>query len=140
MKKRNLLTGLLLMLGMSSFSQEIFKARLHESEHDVYMTINLYEETVNVPGMDIFGSTYGYIKRNYDTNIVWIITGVEISEDKKQATLEITNDQGSEDLTAVLTCNEDGTYLLEQVEGSTMKVAIKGKWVKLPKKISFKKK
>ena len=44
---------------------------------------------------------------------------------------------GSEDLTADLVLMPDGSYELQQKDGSTMKIARNRKWVKLPKKVKF---
>ena len=68
-----------------------------------------------------------------------MITGVEISNDGKKANIELVNDYGSEDLTAELRLLNDGTYQLKQMEGSTLKVASKSKWLKLPKILIFNK-
>ena len=138
MSKKWILACLSFFLGTAAFAQEVFKTRILNKEYDVIMQINLYEENVKIPGQDILGETFGYLKKNTDSR-VWAITGVEISKDGKKATLEMVNDYGSEDLTAELTMQDDGTYMLKQVEGSTIKVAGKGKWIKLPKILVFNK-
>jgi hypothetical protein len=138
MSKKWILACLSFFFGTAAFAQEVFKTRILNKEYDVFMQINLYEENVKIPGQDILGETFGYLKKNTDSR-VWAITGVEISKDGKKATLEMVNDYGSEDLTAELTMQDDGTYMLKQVEGSTIKVAGKGKWIKLPKILVFNK-
>lgn len=138
MSKKWVLACLSFFFGTAAFAQEVFKTRILNKEYDVFMQINLYEENVKIPGQDILGETFGYLKKNTDSR-VWAITGVEISKDGKKATLEMVNDYGSEDLTAELTMQDDGTYMLKQVEGSTIKVAGKGKWIKLPKILVFNK-
>lgn len=138
MSKKWILACLSFFFGTAAFAQEVFKTRILNKEYDVFMQINLYEENVKIPGQDILGETFGYLKKNTDSR-VWAITGVEISKDGKKATLEMVNDYGSEDLTAELTMQDDGTYMLRQVEGSTLKVAGKGKWIKLPKILVFNK-
>lgn len=138
MSKKWILACLSFFFGTAAFAQEVFKTRILNKEYDVFMQINLYEENVKIPGQDILGETFGYLKKNTDSR-VWAITGVEISKDGKKATLEMVNDYGSEDLTAELTMQDDGTYMLKQVEGSTIKVTGKGKWIKLPKNLVFNK-
>ena len=138
MSKKWILACLSFFFGTAAFAQEVFKTRILNKEYDVFMQINLYEENVKIPGQDILGETFGYLKKNTDSR-VWAITGVEISKDVKKATLEMVNEYGSEDLTAELTMQDDGTYMLKQVEGSTIKVAGKGKWIKLPKILVFNK-
>jgi hypothetical protein len=49
----------------------------------------------------------------------------------------MVNDYGSEDLNAELILNSDSTYILRQLQGSTIKVAGKNKWIKLPKELKF---
>lgn len=116
----------------------IFRTRIYNKEYDVFLQLNLYEETEMIPGQDILGKTYGYLKKTTDSR-VWIITDAVISKDGKSARLEMINDYGSEDLNATLTQESDSTFTLKQLEGSTLKVAGRGKWIKLPKTMTFKK-
>lgn len=51
--------------------------------------------------------------------------------------LGITNDYGSEDLSATLQYNGDGTYILRQVSGSRIKIVVNRKWVKIPTELTF---
>ena len=139
MKKKNIITAMLLMLGMVASAQDVLKGRITNKEYNIFMQFNLYEENIKIPGQEILGETYGFLKKNDDSR-VWIITGVELGKDDRSAILEMTNDYGSEDLTASLTVNEDGTYTLHQESGSTLKVAGKSKWIKLPKTLTFTKK
>ena len=113
-----------------------FKCVVTNNEYNVFLRLNLYEETIPIPGQEILGNTYGYLKKPTDSR-VWIITGVDISADGKKASLEMINDYGSEDLNAELTISNDSTYLLRQLQGSTIKVAGKNKWIKLPKELKF---
>lgn len=116
----------------------IFRTRIYNKEYDVFLQLNLYEETEMIPGQDILGKTYGYLKKTTDSR-VWIITDAVISKDGKSARLEMINDYGSEDLNATLMQESDSTFTLKQLEGSTLKVAGRGKWIKLPKTMTFKK-
>lgn len=122
-------------LGMLA-QEKSFQGVFHNEEQDLVLNMNLYEESVGIPGQDILGKVYGYVKKNTDSR-VWIIMGVTFAEDKKSAELDVVNDYGSEDLKASISYDADGGYTLRQLEGSTMKVAVKGKWVKLPKVIRF---
>ena len=113
-----------------------FKCIVTNKEYNVFLRLNLYEETIPIPGQEILGNTYGYLKKPTDSR-VWIVTGVDISSDGKKAILEMVNDYGSEDLNAELTVSNDTTYILRQLDGSTIKVAGKNKWIKLPKELKF---
>lgn len=113
-----------------------FKGKIVNDEYQVWIEMDFYESTVVVPEQEIFGEVAGYLGAKRDPR-KWIVTEAQM-EDKSAARLEIINDYGSEDLVASLTRNADGTYTLRQLNGSTIKIAVKGKWVKLPKVLVFK--
>ena len=116
-----------------------FKGVIFNKAYDVFMRINLYEDDIKIPGQEILGNTYGYIKKNTDSR-VWIITDATVDAQNGKARLEMVNDYGSEDLNAELSILPDSTYLLRQLDGSTIKMAGNGKWIKLPKELKFIKK
>ncbi len=125
-------------IGMKAQSNnEPFHAYLFNNEFDVFLRINLYEQDVNVPGQDLFGQVPGYLGKK-NNSFVWLITSAKINGNKAQ--LQLINDYGSEDLTASLTLKNDSIYILKQESGSTLKVPNKGKWLKLPKTMEFKRK
>ena len=124
------------VLVLSAKAEEPFKCIVTNKEYNVFLRLNLYEETIPIPGQDILGNTFGYLKKPTDSR-VWIVTGATISKDGKKAALEMVNDYGSEDLNAELILNSDSTYILRQLQGSTIKVAGKNKWIKLPKELKF---
>lgn len=127
---------MLLSATISVAQDQTFKTRIYNKEYDVYIQMNLYEEDLTIPGQEILGKVYGYLKKTTDSR-AWVIMDVNISKDGKKATLDIINDYGSEDLVAELTKEEDGSFTLKQLEGSTIKVAGKNKWIKLPKLLKF---
>ena len=118
-------------------NNEPFRAYLSNNEYDVFLRINFYEQDVNVPGQDLFGQVPGYLGKK-NNSFAWLITSAKINGDK--AKLQLINDYGSEDLTATLTRKNDSIYVLKQESGSTLKVPNKGKWLKLPKTLEFKRK
>ena len=118
-------------------NNEPFRAYLSNNEYDVFLRINFYEQDVNVPGQDLFGQVPGYLGKK-NNSFAWLITSVKINGNK--AKLQLINDYGSEDLTATLTRKNDSIYVLKQESGSTLKVPNKGKWLKLPKTLEFKRK
>lgn len=73
---------------------EPWKLRLDNSDEGVYLHIDLYEESIPVPGMEMFGPMNGYLngKGVYG---VWSVTSFDIKDDKV-ATLRLSNDLGSE--------------------------------------------
>lgn len=125
---------------LTSFAQKdstIFKGYLSNNEYEVYLQINFYQNDIKVPGQEIFGTIAGFLGDRKDSR-KWLITNATI--EGKTAHLSIINDYGSEDLTADLTLESDGTYSLKQIAGSNIKIARNRKWVKIPKKLTFMKK
>ena len=88
-----------------------------------------------MPGQEILGQLAGYLGDECDGR-KWLFTEAKVETDAK-ATIAVINDYGSEDLTATLTVNPDGTYTLRQEKGSVLKIARNRKWVKLPKSLVF---
>ena len=126
-------------LTLNSWAQEpdsLFRGKLVNSELEVAIVLNLYEKNVKVPQQEIFGNVDGYLYYKHDGR-KWIIVESEVQGDR--ALLTIINDYGSEDLTATLTYQPDGSFVLKQETGSALKIVKDRKWVKLPKKIVFKK-
>ena len=113
-----------------------FKGYLYNDEYQVFMKINFTDNNVVSEAQPIFGEMPGYFGAKRDGR-EWFITSAKLSG-KKTAKLEITNDYGSEDLTATLTFNADSTYTLTQTGGSRLKIAVNRKWVKIPTKLDFK--
>lgn len=125
---------------LTSFAQKdstIFKGYLSNNEYEVYLQINFYQNDIKVPGQEIFGTIAGFLGDRKDSR-KWLITNAAI--EGQTAHLSIINDYGSEDLTADLTLESDGTYSLKQITGSNIKIARNRKWVKIPKKLTFMKK
>ena len=128
---------MLCMSYLTSFAQKdstIFKGYLSNNEYEVYLQINFYQNDIKVPGQEIFGTIAGFLGDRKDSR-KWLITNAAI--EGKTAHLSIINDYGSEDLTADLTLESDGTYSLKQIAGSNIKIARNRKWVKIPKKLTF---
>ena len=119
---------------MAQNDSTLFKGKITNKEFDVYMTIDFYHKNLKVPGQELFGEMPGYFGDRRDSR-KWLITDAEI--DGKVARLSIINDYGSEDLVADLVVLSDGTYELQQKDGSSMKIARNRKWVKIPKKLVF---
>ena len=140
MKNKILHIVLLLLLVLQAGAQKHteskpFRAYLINNEYNLFIRIDLCEESITVPGQELLGKLPGYLgKRN--NSYCWLITSADIKD--KTASLAMINDFGSEDLTATLTQQNDSIYILQYVDGSTFKIPNKGKWQKLPKKLEFK--
>lgn len=132
MKIKLLLSFLLITLAASAQSDKAkFTGEISNDKYNVYIRMNFNEKNIMVPGQDIFGELPGFFAYRKDAR-AWLFTDVKMT-DENTAVISIINDYGSEDLTASLTCNPDGTYTLEQLKGSTIKIAVNRKWVKIPK-------
>lgn len=138
--KRLSILAIISAIALNAFSQNdsIFKCNLYNEEYKVYMNINLYDSNITAPRQEIFGELPGYFGQDNDSR-VWLITDVKISKNNV-AKLSIVNDYGSEDLTATLTVDKDGNYILKQEDGSRIKIVENRKWVKIPTELKFKKK
>ena len=111
-----------------------FKGRIENAEYNVFIDMDFYHKNIIVPRQEVFGEMPGYFGDRKDSRC-WFIVDADVKG--KTAQLSISNDYGSEDLTATLTLNADGTYILEQIDGSMLKIARNRKWVKMPKKLVF---
>ena len=117
-------------------TQPVFSGPIENKAHGVYVVMDFYHEGVSVPGQELFGQVPGFLAQTTDSR-KWIIVEAKVVK-PTQAELTIVNDYGSEDLTATLTLESDGTYTLRQLEGSALKIVANRKWVKLPKKLTLK--
>lgn len=112
-----------------------FTGRIYNSEYKVYIVMDFVKQRVLVPDQELFGPLPGYFGSSDDSR-KWIFTNVKLTA-PTLANLKITNDYGSEDLTATLQLNRDGSYTFKQGEGSTLKIARNRKWVKIPTELVF---
>ncbi len=115
-----------------------FRCTIENAEYQVWFDIDFYGQSITVPDAELFGELPGYMGAKRDPR-KWLITAAELTS-PTEAQLEIINDYGSEDLTASLTLLPDGTYQLRQLEGSTLRIVVNNKWLKLPKTLVLKRK
>ncbi len=126
-------------------STPTFKGFFENKQYDVYLKIDFYKKNIIVPNQEILGEMAGFFG-DYHDGRRWLIVDADIKPAQKEletdsvANLSISNDYGSEDLTARFYKNTDDTYTLEQLDGSTLKIARNRKWVKMPKRLVFNKK
>ena len=127
--------NLLVLSASAQDTSKPFRAYLYNNEYEVFMRLDLYGESITVPGQELYGELPGYLAKKHNS-FCWVITSSKIKGNT--AELQMINDYGSEDLTATLTAKNDSLYVLKQVEGSTLKVPKEGKWQKLPSTLVFK--
>ena len=137
--RKFLVVILLAIVANNGFAQKditSFHAYLYNNDYEVYLRINFYDQDVTIPGQALYGDLPGYLGKK-NNSFCWVITSCDVKSDKK-ATMQMINDFGSEDLKATLIRKNDSVYVLQQNQGSTIKVPRKGKWQKLPKELEFK--
>lgn len=113
-----------------------WKFQLHCLEEKIDLYLDLYEESIEVPGLEDFGPMNGYLGGNIFG--VWYVVGSDIKDDK-HATLTIANDLGSEDQKLTLTQTSDSTYQLKFIGYNAVKRAQGKKLVKIPGELKLKK-
>ena len=136
--KKLIIAAILVLTAISASAQQEnrpFRAYLYNSVYDVFLRIDFYDESITVPGQDLYGSLPGYLGKTHNT-FCWLITTAKVKG--HTAHIALINDYGSEDLTATLTVKNDSLYELKQVEGSVLRVPKNGKWQKLPKTLTLK--
>ena len=116
-------------------AQGPWKLKLFCPEEKVRLHIDLYEESIQVPGMEMFGPMNGYL--DGDIYCVWSVTSFKIQDDKV-ATLRLSNDLGSETQKATLTQQSDSIYNLH-LDGINVVKRVSGKkLVKIPVDLKMK--
>ncbi|MBQ8050998.1 MAG: hypothetical protein IJ197_05425 [Bacteroidaceae bacterium] len=130
---KRLTTLLLTFATMAGIAAEPWRLNLESKDEEAQLRIDLYEESVPVPGMELFGPMNGYLagKGIYG---VWMVTSFKIANDH-EATLRLSNDQGSETQAIQLTQQNDSTYLMELQGGVVVKRVVNKKLVKIPARI-----
>ena len=137
MKKRHLaiFTIWLISTVCLAQSEKPFEGYLYNEEYQIYLKLNVYDKNIMVPDQDIYGELPGYLGSKRDSRL-WLITDAK-QLNEKSVELSIINDYGSEDFIAKLTIDDKGVYTFKQIEGSTYKIVVKSKYVKIPKAITF---
>ncbi len=106
-------------------SGEPFKVKFVNDEYQIYLKLNAYEQNITVPDQEIYGELPGYFGSKRDSR-QWLVIECEIINNNT-VEMKVVNDYGSEDFTARLTLNSDGTYTLKHLEGSTYKIVVDSK-------------
>ena len=133
MKKHGLALGLWCAMGLTLTAQtpdgkEPWRVDLTSKEEGVRMKLDLYEESVDVPGMDVFGPMHGFLGGNIYG--VWMVTSFSIKNDST-AIIRFSNDLGSDTQECILKHKWDGSYQLELKGGVAVKKVVDRKLVKI---------
>ena len=123
------------LLPLTAFCQGI-KGYYYNEEYQVYLHINTIDNDVTVPEQEIYGQLPGYFGSKRDSRL-WLV--LEAKPSGKKTEITVINDYGSEDFTATLSENSDGLLTMKHEHGSTYKIVVNGKYVKIPKTLVLKK-
>lgn len=109
--------------------------RLSCPQEKINLNIDLYEESVMVPTMEDFGPMNGYMNGNVYG--VWMVTSFDIKSNST-ATINLSNDLGSETQEAQLTQLTDSTWSLKFTGRNVVKRVSGKKLVKIPSELIMK--
>lgn len=112
-----------------------WKFKLTSEQGGIKIFLDLYEETIEVPGMDMFGPMNGYLGGNIYG--VWMVTSFDIKSDK-EAHIRMSNDFGSDTQDMNLTFLNDSTLRVDLKGGVSIKKVVDKKLSKIPSTIIFK--
>ena len=137
MKKRHwaILTLWLISAVCLAQTERPFEGYLYNEEYQIYLKLNVYDKNIMVPDQDIYGELPGYLGSKRDSRL-WLITDAN-QLNEKSVELSVINDYGSEDFIARITIDDKGVYTFKNIEGSTYKIVVNSKYVKIPKTITF---
>lgn len=124
------------LFALTALADRPWKFSMKSEKSKINMKIDLYDETVAVPGMDMFGPMNGYISG--DIYGVWTVTSSEIIDDK-HAKMRLSNDLGSETQEVLLTLTGDSICKMELKGGVVVKRVEGKKLVKINAVQEFKK-
>jgi len=115
--------------------EKAWKLELFCDKEKINMVLDLNEESVEVPGMEMFGPMNGYMNGNIYG--VWTVTSCKILSGKS-ATVSFSNDLGSETQKVTLTQTTDSTWTAK-LEGTTVVKRVENKkLVKISPILNFK--
>lgn len=141
MRKTLILLALLLLVGgrVSLYGQADngrWKGHFRNAENEIDLYLDLYEETLEAPGLAFLGKMHGYMAGNiYGT---WLLVSFQMKE--REATLRFSNDLGADSQTISLTATSDTTFIYNALGGNNIRKVTGRKLTKVPATLIFKRK
>lgn len=129
---KQILSCILLTCASTLAAQSPWKMRLSCPQEKINLNIDLYEESITVPTMEDFGPMNGYMNGNVYG--VWMVTSFDIKSNCT-ATINLSNDLGSETQEAQLTQLTDSTWSLKFTGRNVVKRVSGKKLVKIPSEL-----
>lgn len=131
-----LISVLFMLPVVRSAAEKPWKMRLSSPSEKINLVLDLYEESVEVPNMEMFGPMNGYMNGNIYG--VWTVTSFRIVDDRT-AKVNFSNDLGSETQNTVITQTSDSTWTMK-FEGANVVKRVNGKkLVRIPGEVIFRK-
>lgn len=115
-------------------SDKVFNGSFFNKDYSINMKLNLYESNIPIPGLEL-DSCYGYLQGAL--NGTWVVLKVK-SIEGDVAVVRAASDRGSDAQDVEFTITDNGVDM-RQLDGASIKTVAKGKYVKLPKVVSFEK-
>lgn len=115
---------------------EPFKGLFMATDLRIQLRLDLYNESVEVPGLEVFGPMNGYISGN-DLYCTWYVSSIK-KVDENKAIIHFSNELGSETQAVELTIKADSLVQFKQIDGSVLKKVVGKKLAKLPSEFTFK--
>ena len=126
------------MIPLIILAGEPFRGTFEAKDLGMKMVIDLYNESIEVPGMEMFGQLNGYINGTglYRT---WYVSTIKSTDDEK-AIVHFSNDLGSETQPVELSVKGDSLIHFKAIGGNVMKKAVGKKLVKIQSEFDLKRK
>lgn len=140
MKMKNMKTTILAILSMltvlsaSDLNAQNFKGKFANYDLQVILDMNLYNDSIDVPGLEGLEKCYGYLKGNLNGN--WLFLKV-IKIDGKKAEARASSDRGNDSDNIRFEFKDDNNIIVSSKEG-LVKYVENNKYVKLPKPLILK--
>ena len=134
MIKKLLIFALLVLPVIRPAAEEPWKLRLSSPSEKINLVLDLYEESIEVPNMEMFGPMNGYMNGNIYG--VWTVTSFRIVDDHT-AKVNFSNDLGSETQKTSIVQTGDSTWIMKFEGGNVVKRVNGKKLVKIPGEIVF---
>ena len=133
--KKLFMIGMLALVTLSGWAQEQFQGMWQCEALKATMVMNLLEK--KIPLKDFEGEdTYGYVKG--ELNGTWVMLKVKKLEEKK-ALVRMVSDIGYDAQDVEFRLVDENTMEMRLQGEQVMKTTEKGKYVKMPKVVVFKK-
>ena len=116
---------------VSALSLPPFRGTFYSEANGIRLVLDLYEESLEVPGYSFFGLTNGYMEGDSSERLygTWFLMSHSIKGNC--ATLRFTNDIGSDSQTVEFCRQADGTYTFHATGTLMLKKAVKRKLYKI---------